>query len=327
MDKETEPHFFINNTTHDFVALFFEIWFKNAIEHEDGCYGDPNKRKCKEKCNFCFFEQASKIDVNKENVKVVNTVNEFVDTVIRSVKFDKIGLIEKLEEFQKKNTGRIVLREWYSSAQLKLSALEPFLQAENIKLDITLGIPDCFLFTTWYLAIPVNSPRKDTASEIIIKMTEPPDLAYFQISGIGLQLSRWFYTENIHKSYPKYEYPKVLKAMENLLEENNSDETEPIGIPVSSIHCYFEQLTPLGGMLRDTYRYCSNAIGTAEEEISIDVKGLQKELLKKLVTFSESFKAWQKEKKKRCKSCFMTYRFCQFKKRKKGDKSEPDTEK
>jgi hypothetical protein len=137
-------------------------------------------------------------------------------------------------------------------------------------------------------------------------MTEPHDLAYFQVSGIGLQLSERFYDKNIYKSYPRYEYHEVLKAMENINKKNNMDK---IGVPISSIHCYFEQLTPLGGMLRDFYRnYTYSMQGNSSGKKIGDQ--LEKELFEKLKAFSTSFKDWQRSKKERCKSCYMTYLFC-----------------
>jgi KaiC/GvpD/RAD55 family RecA-like ATPase len=321
---DVEPEYFIHNTAHDFVAMFFELWFK--IVTKDTC-SKPSpcvKRENKSECTYCAFHAASE-ELSKLNI----VVEDFANHVVRSVKFDKEGIITKLEQLMIGNVdgNRIVLREWYSSAQQKLKVLEPFLLVNQKRIKVKLHIPSYFLYTTWYLAIPVNSPRKNTASEIIIKMTEPPDLAHLQISGIGLQTSERFYDEEIYKCYPEYHYHEVLKAMKNLLygkknkkigaeESEKENNKQNIGIPIASIHCYFEHLTLLGGILGDFYRNFSNFflmgnyLDSESDARDISLKKEKDKLLKKIEKFSTNFKSWQKNEKRRCDSCYMTYLFC-----------------
>jgi hypothetical protein len=346
---ENEQRYFIHDTVHDFVALFFELWFGQFKTHTKDCHKRnkiKGERSCKEECLFCFFHRASKEDIKnlvdekgepkkditnhiKEQI-LYETVEDFVNYIDESVEFDQEGLIDKLmklKNLEHNESSRIVLREWYSSAHLKLQALEPFLLSEKINVEIRLEIPECFLYTTWYLAVPVNSPRKETASEFIIKMTDPHDLAYLQISGIGLQLSEQFYSKAIYKSFPDYRYSDVHQAMKELVEGKpqrdkiSGSNGKKLGVPIASIHCYFEQLTPFGGMLRDIYRKFNNLQNPLDkkEKITKNKEIITKELFTKIIAFSETFKAWQKDEKKRCKSCYMTHLFCEYSKRYKKD--------
>lgn len=296
-DKLTEPDYFIHNNAHDFVALLFELWYSKA-KCEDGQENCSKKR-----CNFCFFQQAF-----DEAPGVEEVAAEFVDLVEKSVAFNKDGLIRNILDLDKNQNQRIVLREWYSSAQQKLKVLEPLLINQGKRIHVKLEIPQYFLYTTWYLALPVNSPRKELASEIIVKMTEPQDLAHLQISGIGLQLSDRFYCEDIPKSYPSYKYNDVKTALESI---TNKEEGK-LGIPISAIHCYYEHLTPLGGMLHDIYRYCKNSVTTEPDrnkrKEAFDT--LKNDLFEKIKTFGKQFKNWPKIINRRCSSCYLPHLFC-----------------
>ena len=326
--EESIPDYFVHNDAHDFVALFFELWF-NKADGMKNCEKKHKDRPCKAGCNFCFFEQATK-EKNKNQIREI--VEEFVKHVKRSVLFNQQGLAKNIVRwFNNDDSGEkeIVLREWYSSAQQKLKVIEPLLMNLKRKVHVRLEIPKYFLYTTWYLAIPLNSPRKDMASEIIIKMTEFHDLAHHQISGIGLQLDERFYDKNMDKFYPQYDYSKVLSAMKNLNDYNKkcSNEKESIGIPIASNHCYFENLTLLGGFLGDFYRYYKNSVSTdknfprkiddprIKEITEEDGKNID-QLTEKLIKFSKNFKNWQREDTKRCNSCYMTYLLCQYKEKK-----------
>jgi N-acetylneuraminic acid mutarotase len=155
-------------------------------------------------------------------------------------------------------------------------------------------------------------------------MTEPQDLAYLQISGIGLQLSDRFYDNHIPKSYPKYQYSEVREAMERLVNENPK-EGGKLGVPISAIPCYFDLLTPLGGMLKDIYRGYHNSISKEKKDSQTGsnksedklFNQLKSDLSEKLIAFSKSFEYWQVEEKKRCGSCYMTYLFHKYNEKRK----------
>ena len=320
--NQKEVHSFIHDTPHDFVAMFFELWFKLADEDRAKLKCDHEHLSCKEKCNFCFSAQAYSMDTKKcsrENGGKSKDIlckasDKFAKYIKEAAEFDQEGLIRKLKKLADgSDKSIIVLREWYSSAQLKLAALESFLHTHDKRIYVRMEIPDCFLYTTWYLAIPVNSPQRDTASEMITKMTEPQDLAYLQISGIGLQLSDRFYDRDIPKSYPEYEYHKVREAMERLI--NGKSGKGNLGIPISAIPCYFDLLTPLGGMLKDVYRGYRNSISRPGKRPPGKILTLKEDLSKKLIAFSKSFKYWQEKEKERCKSCYMSYLFCNYNKK------------
>ncbi len=196
-----------------------------------------------------------------------------------------------------------VSRNWFASHQQFLEILTNNLSTDQLnQLCIKYQVPDIFTYATWYLGVPLNSPRKDRACEIIVKMTEYHDLANFQLNGIGIQLSNYvFEKDTSYKYYPELAYEQIRDRIRNFKAQRTAHTQTQYGIPLAALDCFYELITPIGGILQNVHRLLKSLSPSCVDD-DADFSKLQARMIKQITSI---FKAYASDNK--CNQCYFNY--------------------
>jgi hypothetical protein len=176
---------------------------------------------------------------------VENLLSKHKDVSNHEYIFDAAKLICDLTN-KKQKFEALYIRDWFSSHQDLFNTLMKYYPQIFDHYAISYEIPYSYLYQTWYLGIPISSPRRDLACEIMVKMTEPHDLEFLRITGLGIQVVQGAYPEDnsADKYIPELKYHDLQLSLEQKCPDKK-------GYPISYLPCFYELVTPIGGILRN----------------------------------------------------------------------------
>jgi len=234
---------------------------------------------------------------NTERFYLNHTAEDYLTSYIEEGLFSNSGykFVSNTEELIKKILNgeykSVTIRDWFSAHQELFNTIIRYKPVFLKDYSIEYKIPGKFLYQTYYLGVPITSPRCDLACEIMVKMAEPHDLENLKIMGIGIPINKQTYRDK--KFIPDLDYSKLENALEKYKVDSpiqTEPEDENIGYPIAYFSCYYERITSIGGSLRNIVQ--KEVANQGQNEVSIKLgKYYKKETGKKTDNL--------------CKSCFV----------------------
>ncbi len=238
-------------------------------------------------------------DTNTEQVYLNHTAEDYLASYIEQRLDANSGFkfVSNTEKLMKKILNgeyeSVTIRDWFSAHQELFNTIIKYKPDFLKDYDIKYEIPGKFLYQTYYLGVPITSPRCDLACEIMVKMAEPHDLENLKIMGIGIPVNKQSYQDK--KLIPDLEYSELEEAIKAYTNSSDPANSKKVGYPIAYFLCYYERIASIGGSLRNIVQ--KEAADSGQDEVSIKLKGYYGRYNNNNKTDNNA--------KKLCQSCFV----------------------